>query len=82
MLLSLQISVVAYTGQTYYAKNLQVEVKADPSEDSKTKFIIAMGRKVIELNNSCYAARAHFSQFLKRGLIGTNQQFVFNGKMI
>lgn len=38
----------ASPGQIHYVGPLQADVKEGPSADSQTKFIIAIGRKVIE----------------------------------
>ena len=44
------LTVQAKPGQTHYISVLQAEVKAEPSKASSTKFIVALGRKVIEFD--------------------------------
>jgi len=41
-------SLHAAPGQSHYVGTLQAEVKEKPSAESKTKFVIAIGRKLVE----------------------------------
>lgn len=40
----------AKPGDMHYVGTLQAEVKASPTKDSEVKFIIAIGRKVVEFD--------------------------------
>lgn len=43
-------TLLAAPGTFHYVGSLQAEVKQSPSENSQTKFIIAIGRKVVEFD--------------------------------
>lgn len=47
-LLLASVSTMAAPGDTHYIGPLQSEVRAGPSADSEVRFIIAIGRKVLE----------------------------------
>ena len=41
---------MAGAGDTHYVKTLQAAIHAQPSPDSEVKFIIAIGRKLVEFD--------------------------------
>lgn len=48
VLIAFSVPLAADPGDIHFVGTLQVEVKTGPSEESKTQFIIALGRKVVE----------------------------------
>lgn len=45
-------TALAGPGDTHYVKTLQAPIHAQPSSDSEVKFIIAIGRKLIEFERN------------------------------
>jgi hypothetical protein len=43
-------SAIANPGDIHYVGVLQAEIKASPDENSELKFVIAIGRKVVEFD--------------------------------
>ncbi|WP_413112118.1 hypothetical protein [Thaumasiovibrio sp. DFM-14] len=50
MLFLISLPSFASPGQMHYAKAIQVEVREEPSESAKVKFVIAAGRKLVEFD--------------------------------
>jgi len=50
MILACSTLVFGKPGQFHYVKPLQAEIHEGPSQDSKVKFIVAIGRKLVEFD--------------------------------
>ena len=50
ILMSFVGNVFSAVGETHYVKPLQAKIFSEPSKDSEVKFIIAIGRKMIEFD--------------------------------
>lgn len=44
------ITVLAGPGDKHYVKTLQAEIRAEPSIEAEVKFVVAVGRKLIEFD--------------------------------
>lgn len=44
----LSLPALAAPGEVHYVKTLQAEVREDPSDAAKVKFVVAIGRKLVE----------------------------------
>ncbi|WP_026987418.1 hypothetical protein [Fodinicurvata fenggangensis] len=48
LVILLAVPVLAAPGDIHYVKSLQAEVREGPSDVSEVKFVIAIGRKLVE----------------------------------